>query len=359
MLNPLEQQQQQKQQQQKQQPRLQPSLSFVCSGELAVVGSVLVFALSVVRRGKRRNSRLLFLQRRGWQEPRTLRRRAEADQLEVPPENPWAAAAPTQGYLLAVEAAVVLSGLFMVLWVLLLPGSAWMGSSVEHDEWVKQVYDQHFSFFAPSSLLLKYSQTIELTHALPGAVWCLLAPLQLTAAGRKFAGSAGHKLAGRLMLVAASVLMVGYALIDQANLSAEVVDFQGQGGIVAASADALNRASLGGVMPPFNLGGMRVLAAWFVHRHPDLPLGAVGAEDRGRSGRAQKLGHAPRRRRAVGGRAAAALRRCAHAAGAAFRVFRRDPGGTGRRVLPLRVPDHCSLCACSRVGHRTAGTASC
>merc|ERR1712124_193173 len=66
------------------------------------------------------------------------------------------------------------------------------------------------------------------------------------------------------MLLAAAVLMLGYCIIDSKNLYAETVDFGGNGGSLAAAADALNAEKLGGLMPPFNLGGVHVVAAWFV-----------------------------------------------------------------------------------------------
>eukprot|EP00959_Pyramimonas_sp_CCMP1952_P102468 2143238-Pyramimonas_sp.AAC.1 len=95
----------------------------------------------------------------------------------------------------------------------------------------------------PASLIYKYGiigQTVGWTHALPGVVWCLLAPLQLNSAVRRAQDGAIHRWGGRLMLAAASVLMVGYAVIDQKNLYAEVVDFAGCGGGVAQAFDELS-----------------------------------------------------------------------------------------------------------------------
>eukprot|EP00931_Biecheleriopsis_adriatica_P118664 TRINITY_DN94010_c0_g1_i1.p1 TRINITY_DN94010_c0_g1~~TRINITY_DN94010_c0_g1_i1.p1 ORF type:complete len:354 (+),score=52.74 TRINITY_DN94010_c0_g1_i1:52-1113(+) len=167
----------------------------------------------------------------------------------------------------ALYAAIVASAVFMFLWVFFLPGSAWIGSDVERDAWVKQTYEQYFEFFAPSSIILKYKSLgplVELTHALPGAVWALLAPLQLSPPVREVQGGLLHRALGRLMLLAAGVLMCGYALIDANSLYADVSDFAGHGGGIADSLDAFNSQSLAGALPPFNLGGVRFLAAWFV-----------------------------------------------------------------------------------------------
>lgn len=163
--------------------------------------------------------------------------------------------------------AVALSAVFMALWVFVLPGSAWIGSSATHDAHVKEIFEGLFGFFAPSSILLKYNilgPVIELTHALPGAIWALLAPLQLNPVSRKEYGGFMHKTAGRLMLAAAATLMVGFSMIDANGLYADAVDFHGHGGGLAEAADTFNASLLGGVLPPFNLGGVRVIALWFV-----------------------------------------------------------------------------------------------
>lgn len=162
---------------------------------------------------------------------------------------------------------VALSAAFMALWVLVLPGSALVGSSAGRDAWLLEVWQQYFQFFAPPSIVLKYNilgPVIELMHALPGAIWAVLAPVQLNPDFRKASNGALHMTAGRIMLVAAAIMMVGYALIDGHQLYADEVDFAGHGGGLAEAADRFNAGSLGGVLPPFNLGGVRVLAVWFV-----------------------------------------------------------------------------------------------
>ena len=99
----------------------------------------------------------------------------------------------------------------MVVWVFIFPGSAWVGSSAQYDGWLRNIFETLFSDLGPSSLLLKYNRfgsLLEWMHAVPGAVWCLLAPLQLVPECRAWLGEK-HEDAGRLMLCAAAVLMVG------------------------------------------------------------------------------------------------------------------------------------------------------
>ncbi|CAE7943439.1 rckA, partial [Symbiodinium necroappetens] len=157
------------------------------------------------------------------------------------------------------------SSVFMVVWVFIFPGSAWVGSSVQYDGWLRSIFEMFFSDLGPSSLLLKYNRfgsLLEWMHAVPGAVWCLLAPLQLVPECRAWLGEK-HEDAGRLMLSAAAVLMVGFLLIDANHLTADRVDFA-TGGSLADAADAWS-TSVATWLPPFNQGGMYVIAAWFVY----------------------------------------------------------------------------------------------
>ena len=153
--------------------------------------------------------------------------------------------------------ALASSAAFMVAWVLFFPGSMWTGWAT-HDAFVDDVWTTfHLSTFSPSSLVLKYGdlgRSPALLHALPGAVWCALIPMQL----RGFDGDA-HRARGRVALAAAAVMMVGFALIDVSGLEADSYDFGGNGGGIASAADSL------GVLPmPFNRGGTRTVAGWFV-----------------------------------------------------------------------------------------------
>ena len=125
----------------------------------------------------------------------------------------------------------------MVAWVLFFPGSMWTGWAT-HDAFVDDVWTTfHLSTFSPSSLVLKYGdlgRSPALLHALPGAVWCALIPMQL----RGFDGDA-HRARGRVALAAAAVMMVGFALIDVSGLEADSYDFGGNGGGIASAADSL------------------------------------------------------------------------------------------------------------------------
>jgi len=167
-----------------------------------------------------------------------------------------------------IQLALMCSAVFMAFWVFAIPGSLWIGSSDQHDALGREAFKNFgMELIVPASLIYKYGiigQTVGWTHALPGVVWCLLAPLQLNSAVRRAQDGAIHRWGGRLMLAAASVLMVGYAVIDQKNLYAEVVDFAGCGGGVAQAFDELSSSLLGGNLPPFNVCLQRAIAAWFV-----------------------------------------------------------------------------------------------
>lgn len=63
------------------------------------------------------------------------------------------------------------------------------------------------------------------------------------------------------MLTAAAALMVGYYIIDANNLYADTHDFNGHGGFIAAAVDGMH---MGPFRLPFNLGGVRSIAAWFI-----------------------------------------------------------------------------------------------
>ena len=165
--------------------------------------------------------------------------------------------------------AVTASGVFMFLWVFVLfPGSAYTGFA-EHDKFIEWLFAQDgpiqipvFRIVAPVSLITKYNELGHLpafTHAVPGAIWSLLAPLQLLPEARARLGASWHSVAGRTMLTAAAVLMVGYGIIDANDLYSDTHDFQGHGGGLAAWVDSLKLLPL-----PMNLLGVRFLAAYFV-----------------------------------------------------------------------------------------------
>lgn len=151
------------------------------------------------------------------------------------------------------------SGAFMVAWAALAPGSAFTGWG-PHDSLVDWLYTQlGLEIIAPASLILKYNalgQAPALLHALPGAVWSGLIPFQLRGAAGKQLPT--HRVRGRAALTAAAVLMVGYALIDANGLTADVADFHGRGGPVAALVDEAHVSPM-----PFNAGGLKLVAGWF------------------------------------------------------------------------------------------------
>ena len=150
----------------------------------------------------------------------------------------------------------------MVLWVFApFPGSAYVGFQW-HDDLIHKIWglSPHIPQFVPESLLLKYTSlgpVPGLVHAVPAAVWCLLAPLQLHPGARTWAIRAGlHAPAGRAMLAAAAIAMVGVALIDSGGLFADDADFGGRGGALAALVDGT------GALPAMNHLSMRAVAGW-------------------------------------------------------------------------------------------------
>ena len=136
------------------------------------------------------------------------------------------------------ENVASISASFMVLYCLLpFPGSVYAGLAWRDDivQLMWQVF--HLDAIASSSLMLKYNtlgQAPALLHALPGAIWCALLPGQLAQAKQP---TPGHAVRGRLMLTAAAVLMVGYALIDANGLTAEDYDYGGESGFIAELID--------------------------------------------------------------------------------------------------------------------------
>jgi hypothetical protein len=127
------------------------------------------------------------------------------------------------------------SGVFMFLWVFVLfPGSAYTGFAA-HDAFIQFLFEKVplFGIVAPVSLITKYNElghTPAFTHAVPGAIWSIIAPLQLFPEARARLGRLGHKRSGQMMLLAASLLMAGYAIIDSNDLYSDPHDFAGNGG---------------------------------------------------------------------------------------------------------------------------------
>lgn len=209
----------------------------------------------------------------------------------------------------AVFPAVVASAAFMALWVFgPFPGSAYAGASA-HDRWLASAYEwlRLDRVFGPTTLLTKYAEAgasplpsgaswPAILHAAPGALWCVVAPIQIHPAARDALGGAAHGRLGRVALALAATLMLGYFIIDRDDLYADAHDFAGRGGTVAESVDARVDAFARGFradfdeaaaegpatiseapaldapppqhshssVPRFNLVGVRGVAAWFV-----------------------------------------------------------------------------------------------
>ncbi len=172
----------------------------------AVLGAVIApaagfVALGRVAPGVLTRAGLPLLPRRGAARlgtgsPAGQRRRAQqgptAEQVDVPPEGDGAAVvggrAAVEDRGVSVERGMQqilgASGIFMFLWVFVLfPGSAYTGFQ-GHDAWIDWLFETFplFGLIAPVSLITKYNELGHLpafTHAVPGAVWSILAPLQV------------------------------------------------------------------------------------------------------------------------------------------------------------------------------------
>jgi len=167
---------------------------------------------------------------------------------------------------MVLHASVALCALFMAFWILVYPGSLWVGSSLEADAIAAVDFKVGGVDLFVSGLVYKYNvmgQTAAFTHVLPGMVWALLAPLQLSASMRRFEGGALHRTGGRMMLLAAAIAMVGYAIIDENHLSAQEADFSGSGGAISDTIDAFATTMAPTGFPPFNISALRVIALWF------------------------------------------------------------------------------------------------
>jgi hypothetical protein len=75
-----------------------------------------------------------------------------------------------------------------------------------HDAWIRWMFEESplaaiTALIAPVSLITKYNELGHLpafTHAVPGAIWSLLAPLQLFPEVRRRMGAGVHAKAGNI-----------------------------------------------------------------------------------------------------------------------------------------------------------------
>ena len=175
----------------------------------------------------------------------------------------------------AVFPIISASAVFMAAWVFgPFPGSAYTGIQ-SHDLWLTGIYE-YFRFdeiFGPTSLITKYAEAGRvpaLAHAVPGAIWCLLAPLQLHPKSRSIWNGALHRNGGTAMLTAAAFLMAGYAVIDVNNLFADTHDFGGNVGTVSSVIDGFIATKTATTLgenwtpTPCNVVGVRGIAVWFI-----------------------------------------------------------------------------------------------
>ncbi|KXZ46693.1 hypothetical protein GPECTOR_41g657 [Gonium pectorale] len=183
---------------------------------------------------------------------------------------------------------------FMVLWVFVYPASYrvgwWPGYTARMARLVAQP-----CMPAPLDVITKYEShtAVKLTHLLPSGVWALCGAVQLLP-GVRSARPWLHRMSGRLMLLSAAAVFVGYFLIEARGLifDAPVAEFYNSG----APGDALGAATAGYVdagrqdgasggrnggtgggggddgggiwtklqqQQPANIAGLRAIALWF------------------------------------------------------------------------------------------------
>jgi hypothetical protein len=106
---------------------------------------------------------------------------------------------------------------FMVVWILIFPASAFQ----EHSAWRRQLFGTvvHADSSTPPEIVTKYAghYLVHATHILPGAVWAALIPLQLHP-GIRHRFPTWHRWSGRVFLVTALVMAYGVWLILQRRL---------------------------------------------------------------------------------------------------------------------------------------------
>jgi hypothetical protein len=112
---------------------------------------------------------------------------------------------------------------FMVFWILLVPGSWLIGRSQFHNN---LVLPHLFNAITPPEIITKYQghTLVQVTHILPGAVWAGLIPFQLHRTFRSHYRTV-HRRMGYLFLTTSLLMSVGLGLILHRGLFFEHHDF--------------------------------------------------------------------------------------------------------------------------------------
>lgn len=120
--------------------------------------------------------------------------------------------------LVAIYRFTTLLCIFIVLWILFLPGSAIYPYSAWHQRTVPLIFFQPHSV-TPPDIITKYQQAplVQALHIVPGAVWAILVPPQMHSQVRKYYRF-GHKVGGYMLAVAAMLIGIGAGWIIHQGL---------------------------------------------------------------------------------------------------------------------------------------------
>ena len=110
-----------------------------------------------------------------------------------------------------------LLSIFMILWILLLPGTAFHSSNTN---WRDKIRSKMSSEYVPlpKALNTKYQNqtSVQLTHILPAVIWVACIPLQFHKGFRKDYKTL-HRIMGRVFMYDSFNIMFGFGLIHAVN----------------------------------------------------------------------------------------------------------------------------------------------
>ena len=114
-----------------------------------------------------------------------------------------------------------LLSIFMILWILLLPGTAFHSSNTN---WRDKIRSKMSSEYVPlpKALNTKYQNqtSVQLTHILPAVIWVACIPFQFHKGFRKDYKTL-HRIMGRVFMYDSFIIMFGFGLIVYKKLTFE------------------------------------------------------------------------------------------------------------------------------------------
>lgn len=114
--------------------------------------------------------------------------------------------------------------IFMIIWILVLPSSAFQDSNIfqQNSQFLHSAakeMQKNRNNFLPRDLLTKYKghTAVHLTHTLPGALWMSLIPFQLHPGIRKSHRTL-HRITGYIFFLSTILITIGIFIIIQRDL---------------------------------------------------------------------------------------------------------------------------------------------